>query len=303
MKRFSLALILAAATIAASAQTSSKPSTSTTPGSTASKKTTATSSKTTSATSTAAKTPEPWVKLPDGVPAMKHLPTRVVPIEVHYQDQEIGTGAEGESGKLWHLEYKGYRPDDSKPGSWILFDSWEWHKRPKMGKDGKPEMNPDKTPVLGDPEPAQFPQGVGGTIPGFDFGLAGMRIKGSRRIFIPWQLGYGMRDLQPRKAPVAGEHDFPGIPPKSDLIFDVTLVDVTDMPQRPQMPMMPPHGMPAPGQHPAPTAPAGTPPTQPATPAPSAKPATPPPPSDPTKPTTPTPAPAPSTAPAQPQSK
>lgn len=307
MKRFSLALILAAATIAASAQTSSKPSTSTTPGSTASKKTTAASSKTPSAASTtsaAAKAPEPWIKLPDGVPAQKHGLTKTVPIIVHYQDLEIGKGAEGESGKLWHLQYKGYRAEDSaKPDtSWIMFDSWEWHKRPKMDKDGKPELDADKKPIMGEPEPAQFPQGVGGTIPGFDFGLAGMKIGGSRRIFIPWQLGYGTRDLAARKSPAPGMPDFPGIPPKSDLIFDVTLVDVTDMPQRPQMPM--PQVRPAPPTHPgagAPPngAPSGTAPAQPAPPAPQSKPATPPPPSDPTKPTTP----APSTPPAQPQSK
>ncbi len=283
MKPFSLALILAAATLTASAQTAPKPSATTTPSSTASKKTTSA----TSTASTTAKTPEPWVKLPAGVPSTPHGPVKTVPIVVHYEDIKVGTGAEGESGKLWHLKYTGYRAADG-----VKFDSWADHKRPKMGPDGKPEMGADKTPVLGDPEPASFPQGVGGTIPGFDFGLAGMHIGGKRRIFIPWQLGYGTRDLAARKSPAAGVPDFPGIPAKSDLIFDVELVDVTDMPQRP-MPMMPPHGAPpngVPSQHSAPGA---------TTPAPSAKPATPPPPTDPTKPTTP----APSTSTPQPQSK
>lgn len=295
MKSFSLALILAAATIAASAQTSSKPATATTPSSTASKKATATTSKSTSTASTAsatAKAPEPWIKLPTGVPATPHGPVKTVPIAVHYEDIKVGTGPEGESGKLWHLKYTGWRASDG-----VKFDSWADHKRPQMDKDGKPELDADKHPILGDPEPAQFPQGVGGTIPGFDFGLEGMRIGGKRRIFVPWQLGYGTRDLAARKSPVPGMPDFPGIPPKSDLIFDVELVEVTDMPQRPQMPMMPPHGVPP---HPGTGAPAGTAPAQPATPAPSAKPATPPPPTDPTKPTTPAPS-SPQTQ--QPQSK
>ncbi len=277
MKRFSLALILAAATLAASAQTSSKPSTATAP-----KKATSTTSKSTSATSTAAaKTPEPWVKLPPGVPVVKHGLVRTVPIVVHYYDIKVGAGAVGEPDKMWHLKYTGWRAADG-----VMFDTWENHKRPKMGADGKPELGPDKKPVMGDAEPLAIPQGIGAVIPGFDFGLTGMRIGGKRRIFIPWQLAYGSRVIPDRP-------DHPGIPAKSDLIFDVELVEVTDMPQRPMMPMMPPHGVPphpgatAPGQHPTPTAPAGTAPAQPATPAPSAKPATPPPataPSAPTKP-------------------
>lgn len=286
MNRFSLALILAAATLAASAQTSSKPSGSSTSGSAASKHATSAASKSGSAeNSSSATTPEPWIKLPPGVPVVKHGPVKTVPIVVHYEDIKIGTGALGEPDKMWHLKYTGWRAADG-----VKFDSWEDHKRPKIGADGKPEMGPDKKPILGDPEPLQIPQGIGAVIPGFDFGLTGMRIGGQRRIFIPWQLAYGNRTIPDRP-------DHPGIPAKSDLIFDVELVEVTDMPQRPMMPMMPPHPG-APG-HPA-NAPGSAAPAQPATPAPSAapaKPATPPPASAPKA------SPAPSSTPTQPQSK
>ena len=100
-------------------------------------------------------------------------------------------------------------------------------------KDGKPEMGPDNKPIMKDPEPLPIPQGLGRVIPGFDWGLAGMRIGGKRRIFIPWQLAYGEHAIPDRP-------DHPGIPARSDLIFDVELVDVTDMPQ-PRPMMMPPH--------------------------------------------------------------
>ena len=40
-----------------------------------------------------------------------------------------------------------------------------------------------------------LPQGIGSVIPGFDYGLAGMRIGGKRRIFIPWQMAYGTRNI------------------------------------------------------------------------------------------------------------
>ncbi|MGA3132955.1 MAG: FKBP-type peptidyl-prolyl cis-trans isomerase [Terracidiphilus sp.] len=317
MNRFLLALTVAAATLAASAQTPSKPATST-PAAPKSAPTTTASKTTSSPVSTPAASPAPWLKLPPGVPAVAHGLVKTSPIVVHYEDIKIGTGAVGEPGKLWHLKYTGWRAADG-----VKFDSWETHKRPKMGPDGKPEMGPDKTLILGDPEPASFPQGVGGTIPGFDFGLAGMRIGGKRRIFIPWQLGYGTRDLQPRKAPAPGMPDFPGIPAKSDLIFDVELVDVTDMPAPAPMPTRPmPQVPPHPGASAPPNAvptphdtwakpPASAPaqsasPSQPATTAPSATPAQSSAPAQPAAsapPSTPAPATAPTTPPSQSQPK
>jgi peptidylprolyl isomerase len=303
MNRSVLVLTLAAATLAASAQTPTKPST---PASTAPKSTSTASAapKTTSSPATAT-APAPWIKLPTGVPALAHGPVKTSPIVVHYYDIVVGKGDEGESGKLWHLKYTGYRAADG-----VTFDSWDWHPQPIRGPDGKPVMGPDGSPKWGDAEPAQFPQGVGAVIPGFDYGLAGLRIHGKRRIFIPWQLAYGMRDQPPRPAPAPGMHAFPGIPAKSDLIFDVELVDVTEMPARPAMPpmqsrpqvpqhpgaSMPPNATPAP--HPTMSAPAATTPppatapTQPAMPAPAPTPA---------KPAAPT-TPAPATAPAQPPS-
>ena len=195
----------------------------------------------------------------------------------------MGAGPVGEEGKLWHVKYTGWRAADG-----VKFDSWDEHKLPVI-KDGKPEMGADGKPVLGDPKPMEFPHGVGRLIPGFDAGVDGMRVGGKRRLFIPYQLAYGNRVI-PDRGP---EH--PGIPAKSDLIFDVELVEVTDMPQPPARPQFPAHPstqpMPSPGPHfPLPTQKPAT-PGQPAAPAvPGTAPTT----------TTPPPAAAPATAPAAP---
>ncbi len=197
-------------------------------------------------------------KLPPGIPVV-HGVIRPM-FTLRYEDYKLGAGPVAETNKVYHVLYTGYLAATGEK-----FDSSDDHRAPVM-KDGKPVMGPDCKPQLGEPQPLVFPQGFGRLIPGFDQGVAGMRIGGKRRIFIPWQLAYGTRDIPAR----AGH---PGIPPKSDLIFDVELVDVTDMPQMPQRPMsMPAHpGAPgAPAQPARPGAPAappsGTAPASPATP-------------------------------------
>jgi uncharacterized damage-inducible protein DinB len=67
-------------------------------------------------------------------------------------------------------------------------------------------------------DPLKFVQGRREVIPGFDIGFDGMKIGGKRRIMIPYQLAYG-------------DQNRGKIPPRSDLIFDVELVDVKDAPQ------------------------------------------------------------------------
>jgi peptidylprolyl isomerase len=63
-------------------------------------------------------------------------------------------------------------------------------------------------------EPITFFYGAHHVIPGWDTGFEGMHIGGQRRLFIPWQLGYGEAGRQV-------------IPPKADLIFDVEAVSQT----------------------------------------------------------------------------
>jgi hypothetical protein len=69
-------------------------------------------------------------------------------------------------------------------------------------------------------EPFSFVQGKRRVIPGFDLGFEGMRVGGKRRILIPQQMAYGDKGSGP-------------IPPRSDLIFDVELLDVSEPPDVP----------------------------------------------------------------------
>lgn len=53
----------------------------------------------------------------------------------------------------------------------------------------------------------------GGVIPGWTAGIPGMKVGGTRRLLIPAQYAYGSQSVA-------------GIPPNSDLVFDVTLLAV-----------------------------------------------------------------------------
>jgi peptidylprolyl isomerase len=257
MRHTVLILLMAATAAAASAQTPPKPAA---PAAAKAKPaTTATSSQATTAGA---------VKLPPGVPAVPGTPK--VAFSLRYQEIKIGDGAEAPPNKMYKVKYTGWLAADGKE-----FDSSDKHRSPVLDKDGKPVMGDDGKPKMGDPEPIAFPQGFGRLIPGWDQGFGGMRIHGKRRLFIPWQLAYGVPG-RPGPDPA-----HPVIPAMADLIFDVELVDVTDLPQPQGHPGMPPNrpGMPPnqpgamPGMHPMPGAPA-TPPAA-ATPAPAAAPATP----------------------------
>lgn len=195
--------------------------------------------------------------LPHGIPPVRGIVHTA--FSLRYQEIKIGSGPLAEPNKVYKVLYTGYLAATGQ-----IFDSSEEHRLPLRDKDGKIITGDDGKPKLGDPQPISFPQGFGRVIPGFDQGFAGMHVNGKRRVFIPWQLAYGTRDI-PSHGP-----DHPGIPPKSDLIFDVELVSMADieMPQgHPPMGAMP---------HPGEAVPPGHPSVPPPPPQPEAKPAVPP---------------------------
>jgi peptidylprolyl isomerase len=130
---------------------------------------------------TAAKTPtsgplstEPKVTVPSG-PA----PTKLVTKEII-----TGTGAEAKAGDSVTVNYVGVLYSNGK-----VFDaSWKRH------------------------EPFTFTLGKGQVIPGWDQGVAGMKVGGRRELIIPAELAYGKRGSPPT------------IPPNAPLVFVVDLL-------------------------------------------------------------------------------
>jgi FKBP-type peptidyl-prolyl cis-trans isomerase FkpA len=100
-----------------------------------------------------------------------------------YEDLVEGTGETAQAGQMVTVHYTGWLENGSK------FDS---------SKDRN--------------DPFRFKLGAGQVIRGWDEGVAGMKIGGTRKLTIPANLGYGSRG--------AGGV----IPPNATLIFDVELL-------------------------------------------------------------------------------
>ena len=112
-----------------------------------------------------------------------------LPSGLQVQDVVLGNGAEAKAGSHVMVHYTGWLYENGVAGS--KFDS---------SKDRG--------------QPFQFPLGAGHVIRGWDEGVAGMKIGGTRRLLIPPQLGYGARG--------AGGV----IPPNATLLFEVELLGV-----------------------------------------------------------------------------
>jgi len=107
-------------------------------------------------------------------------------------DTKVGTGAVAVAGKQVTVHYTGWLYDPKaadKHGR--KFDSSRDHG-----------------------EPFSFKLGARQVISGWDQGVAGMKVGGTRTLVIPSELGYGSRG--------AGG----AIPPNATLLFDVELLDV-----------------------------------------------------------------------------
>lgn len=63
-------------------------------------------------------------------------------------------------------------------------------------------------------EPFRFAIGSGMVIQGWEEGMLGMHVGETRKLVIPYHMGYG-------------EDGFGPIPPKATLIFEVTLLDIS----------------------------------------------------------------------------
>jgi peptidylprolyl isomerase len=247
MKHTALILLLAACTVAASAQSPTKPASTAKPATTVAK----------SATK-AAKLAVAADKLPPGVPVVKGIKNTLYTVSLRYQEIKIGDGAPAQTGKLLGFYFTLWSASDGHK-----IDSSDDHRVPLLDKDKKPVTDADGKPKLGDPQKGMLLMGNGRPLPGWNMGFEGMKAGGKRRVFIPWQLGVGDQEIPARDA------THPALPAKSDLILDIELVEVADIPKPPARSAMMPGGHPLLAPRPsAPVAPAAA--AKPAAPTPSA---------------------------------
>jgi FKBP-type peptidyl-prolyl cis-trans isomerase len=104
---------------------------------------------------------------------------------LQYLDEKVGTGATVKAGDRAEVHYTGTFKDGKK------FDS---------SKDRG--------------QPFTVPVGAGQVIKGWDEGLVGMKVGGTRKLIIPYQLAYGEAGRPPT------------IPPKSELHFEIELLKI-----------------------------------------------------------------------------
>ena len=108
---------------------------------------------------------------------------------LQYEDTSEGSGAVAQAGAYVTVHYTGWLYEGGVKGD--KFDS---------SKDRN--------------DPFNFPLGAGHVIRGWDEGLQGMKVGGTRTLIIPPELGYGARG--------AGGV----IPPNATLMFEVKLLSV-----------------------------------------------------------------------------
>jgi len=123
---------------------------------------------------------------PEATKPAVSVPKGKAPKKLVIKDLKVGSGAVAERGKQVSVQYVGVSFVNGRQ-----FDS-SWERG----------------------EPFTFQLGAGAVIPGWDEGVAGMKVGGRRQLVIPPDLAYG-----PQGSP-------PAIGPNETLVFVIDLLDV-----------------------------------------------------------------------------
>jgi len=118
--------------------------------------------------------------------------TTTLPSGLQYEDTKPGTGAEAKAGNRVQVHYTG----------------WLYDPTASNNRGTKFDSSKDRG------QPFSFGLGGGEVIRGWDEGVAGMLVGGTRVLIIPPEMGYGARG--------AGG----AIPPNATLVFEVDLLGV-----------------------------------------------------------------------------
>ena len=135
----------------------------------------------------------PQATQPQAAPTVPPLPSLPAP-QVEIVDRVVGKGREATLGTNVVVHYTG------------------WFHKPLAPKQRGRKFD---SSLDAGREPLEFQLGAGRVIKGWEQGVAGMKVGGKRTLIIPSALAYGKRGAG------GGE-----IPPDSDLIFDVELLNV-----------------------------------------------------------------------------
>jgi peptidylprolyl isomerase len=124
-----------------------------------------------------------WPVIGDGIPEIDESGAITTESGLTIVAMKEGTGEAAGKGDLVAVHYHG----------WLASDGTQFDSSAKGG------------------DPISFPLGAGMVIPGWDEGVASLKIGGKARLRIPYNLAYGENGRGP-------------IPAKADLVFDVWLV-------------------------------------------------------------------------------
>lgn len=120
--------------------------------------------------------------------------------------------AEQQGPKIEIIDEVVGKGQEASVGNTVVVNYTGWFYRPMAKKQRGRKFDSSRDAGR---EPLDFQLGAGRVIKGWEQGVAGMKVGGKRTLIIPSELAYGKRGA-------------PGgmIPPDSDLIFDVELLNV-----------------------------------------------------------------------------